>query len=123
MTQIGAVRIVSVPSSTTASTAPSTTSAAAAETPAAAFTLRPCLVNVQCSTTNLSSVYALDCTIPFRIIGHFDERKTTGLAAVPVCDDVHTIHGTVCFEQRTDVLLGGLETEIPYEYVLHLFSF
>ena len=79
-------------SSTTAAapTAPPTTSTTAAEASTAAFTLGPCLIDVQCSAANVSSVYALDCTLTFCIVGHLDKCKTSGLAAIPIRDDVPT---------------------------------
>src|SRR5262249_50077733 len=92
----------SIPSSTaaisTTSSAIATSSTTAAEAPAAALRLRAGLVDVQCSAIHLFPVDGVYSTIPFRIIGHFDERKPTGLAAVPVSDDVHTINIAVSFK-------------------------
>jgi len=61
--------------------------------------------------------------IRFRFIFHFDKRETARLPGIAISNYIHAIDRSVRLEQRPDVLLGGLKTEIPNKNILHLFSF
>jgi hypothetical protein len=135
------VGLRSVPSSATAvsttatatavaTTAATTTTAAAEATTSATTTatgtacaLRTRFVDVKRSAANLFSVYRVNGAIAFRVVRHLYEGKPSGLTRITVGNNVYTVHTTVSFKQRTDVLFGRAETQVSYKNILHLFPF
>src|SRR5258708_27809873 len=99
----------------------SSSSTAAALTSAFGFGFG--FVDVERSAVNIFPVDCANRIVSFGIVRHLDEAKSSRLTRIPVCDDVDTINTAVSFKQCTDVLLGGLETEVPNENVVHSFSF
>jgi hypothetical protein len=55
-----------------------------------------------------------------RVIGHFDERESTGSACFPVHRNVDAADLSKRFEQRTQIRFRCLETHIANEQVLHV---
>jgi len=47
------------------------------------------------------------------LVGHFDKREPPGLARVTIRHNIHTVHVSVLRERGVQLILGGLETEIP----------
>jgi hypothetical protein len=108
-----------------ASPAAATTSAAAATTtvstaPAPAFGFGTSFIYVKRSAADFFPIYGVYRIVPFRVIRHLDKGKPSGLAGFPVRNDVDTIYRAMSFEQRADILLGSLETEVAYKNILHL---
>ena len=68
---------------------------------------------------NIVPVYGANGMVSFRIVRHLDEAKSFRLTRITVGDDVYTTNVAVSFKQCTDVLLGGSETEVSNENILH----
>jgi hypothetical protein len=115
-------------SAATAAAVPTATATAATVTTApaataAALRLGAGFVNRQRSAAEFVPIQGGNCLIALGVICHFDKSKAFRLSRIAIGHDVYTIHTAVRFEERTDVLLGSLETEISNKNILHLFSF
>src|ERR1017187_10541419 len=53
------------------------------------------------------------------LILHFNERETTGTSGLAIGHDSGAVHLAVVFEEAADALLGCVEIQVAYEYVLH----
>ena len=88
----------------------------AAERPATlARPLRPFLgfVDTQWATIHLKAVQGLNGGLCFTL-RHIDETEATRLSSFAVIDELDRIDLTVTLEEASDVLLCGVEGEIPY---------
>jgi hypothetical protein len=88
----------------------------AAERPAAlARTLRPFLgfVDTQWATIHLKAVQGLNGGLCFTL-RHIDETEAARLSSFAVIDELDRIDLAVTLEEASDVLLCGVEGEIPY---------
>jgi hypothetical protein len=47
------------------------------------------------------------------LVGHFDKREPAGLPCIAIRNNIHTVHVSVLCERGVQLILGGLETQIP----------
>src|SRR2546421_7213430 len=99
------------------------TAAAAAAPSCSTRRLRTGFIHVQGSAVNIRPVQGCDGLVGFARVAHFDKCKTSCLSRVTICHDVHSINGAVGFKKRTNLLFAGLETDVSYEDILHLYFF
>ena len=52
-------------------------------------------------------------------VGHFDKSETPGSTGFPIHDDVDRRDFAVLFESGTNVIIAGVEREVPYINVRH----
>src|SRR5207302_880321 len=62
-----------------------------------------------------------DGAIGFRISAHLDEAKTLGAPCVAIRHDADAVDGPIGFKHAPDRTFGGVEAEISYKNVFHLF--
>jgi len=85
----------------------------------AARFFRARFVHFQVTAAEIFSVQTSDRTGRFRIIRHFDERKSAGPARFFVRGDMHSCDLTERLEERAKVALGRLETHVAYKEIFH----
>jgi hypothetical protein len=90
-------------------------SSAAERSATLARALRPFLrfVDAQGATIHLKPVQGLNGGLRFTL-RHVDETEATGLSSFPVIDEFDRVDFAVTLEEASDVLLCGVEGEIPY---------
>jgi hypothetical protein len=71
------------------------------------------LIDVHRTAVQIRAVELLNRSFRFVLVGHFDERETPGLACIAIRHDVHALYVPELRESRVQLVLGGLETEIP----------
>jgi hypothetical protein len=103
-------------------TAAAAIAATATVATAAALAFRTSFVDIQGSAAHFMAIDGGDGPVAFRVIGHFDERKASGLACVAVGYYTHAVDCAMGFKQRTDVLFSGVETKISHKNILHFGS-
>src|SRR5579864_952607 len=96
--------------------------AAATTATGAAIGLRACFVDVQRSAIQFSAIQFGDGAIRIRVGAHLDESEPSGLAGIPVSDDVYAFHGSISLEHGSNGIFGSPKIEVPYKNILH-FSF
>ena len=94
-------------------------SASAAPASTCAFGFRPRFVDVDRAPADLCSVKSSDGLFPLFCIGHFYEREPARTSSVTVGENAYAIYLSVCFERMTQLVLGGVEAEIPYKNIFH----
>src|SRR5262249_20229588 len=101
-----------------------TPASSAAITPAA-YTLRfrPSFVDVQSPSIKFSAVEFGNCAIGVRVTAHLHESKASGLPGIAVGHELDGFNSAVLFEQRSNLVLRGLEAEVPHKNLFHLVSF
>jgi hypothetical protein len=114
---------VSTTAAATTTTAEATTPAAATAAACATSAFRTRFVDVKRSAANLFSIYRVNRAIAFRIVRHLYKGEPSGLTRITVGNNVYTVHTTVSFKQRTDVLFGRTETQVSNKNILHLSPF
>jgi hypothetical protein len=48
-------------------------------------------------------------------VGHLDEAKPTGLAGVPVGNDIDRVHSTIRLEELAKVMISRTEGKVAYK--------
>jgi hypothetical protein len=86
-------------------------------TPTARFRAR--FVYIEGAAIQLGSIQLSDGLLRVLRVGHFDECKTSGLAGVPVRNDIDSFNVAELGKSREQVLLRGLEAEIADKNVAH----
>ena len=88
---------------------------AAERTAALARALRPFLrfVDAQRTTIHLKPVEGLNGSLRFTL-RHVDETEAAGLSSFAVIDELDRVDLPMTLEEASDVLLCGVEGEIPY---------
>jgi hypothetical protein len=76
-------------------------------------------IDIKRSSTQVVSVHAVDCSIAFTVIAHLYKSKPAGLSRFAIRYDIYPVNCAVSLKQRTDILLGRAETQIPDENVFH----
>src|ERR1035441_2625184 len=100
--------------------AATTTAAEGSATAArAAVGLGTGFVHIQCASVQGVAIEGGNGLIRLALILHFDERETTGTSGLAIGHDSGTVHLAVAFEEAADALLGCVEIQVAYEYVLH----
>jgi hypothetical protein len=104
--------------SATSTASISTTAAGSAATPAAATESAACrlgtsFIHVQRAAVHLGAIELLDCGFGFLLVGHFDKREPAGLPRIAIRNNIHTVHVSILRERGVQLVLGGLETQIP----------
>jgi len=94
-------------------------SAATKAAAAAAVVLGTRLVNVERAAVDFTAVQAGDGAIRIGGFGHFDKRKTTRPAGIPIRDQIDTFDVAVRRKQRSDRRFSSGKIQIAYENVLH----
>src|ERR1039457_2795653 len=116
--------LVAAAATAAATTAPAPAAAPAAATGKSTIRLRTGFIDVQRSAVELPAIQFRDSAIRFRVCGHFDKSEPSGLAGIPVGDDVDALDGAIRFKQRSNRSFGSPEVEVAYKNILHLaFSF
>jgi hypothetical protein len=105
--------------SATATAAEATTTAAATATESAALRLGTRFVHRQLPSVESASVQLRHGRIRLGIIRHLDKRKSAGLAAVAITNDIHLVHCAKLRECRAQTLFVCMETHIAYVNVFH----
>jgi|ERR1035441_3237259 hypothetical protein len=77
------------------------------------------LVHIQCASVQGVAIEGGNGLIRLALILHFDERETTGTSGLTIGHDSGTVHLAMLFEEAADALLGCVEIQVAYEYVLH----
>jgi hypothetical protein len=84
--------------------------------------LRAGCAHVNRSSVEFDSVEGYDCLFGVGIIRHLDEREASGLACLPISHDPEPLNSSVLFKDASNVLLGGVKTQVSYKNIIHLFS-
>jgi hypothetical protein len=77
-------------------------------------------VHLQIAPANFFSIEAGNRLGGLGIVGHLDERKSTGTARLPVHCDMNARDLSKRLEQRTQIRLGRLKAHVAYKQVLHV---
>jgi hypothetical protein len=101
--------------STSATRAPATTAA----TTEAAVGLGTGFVYVESTSVQGVPIEGGNGLVRFAFVFHFDECETAGTSGLAICHDSGAINLAVAFEEASDALLGCVEIQVAYEYVLH----
>jgi hypothetical protein len=104
---------------TPAAAAAETTPATAATPRSAACRLGPRFIDVQGPSVQLRSVQLRDRSVGIAFLGHFHERKSTGLARVTIRNDVHSLYVSIRGEGSQKIFLRCLVAEVSNENVSH----
>ena len=80
-------------------------------------------IDVQRSAVKVFAVQSVDCLLAFTVVAHVDKCKTPALSRIAISDDVYPVNPSVSFEQCTDGLFCGSETEVSYKNALHASSY
>src|SRR5258708_27741502 len=91
-------------------------STAAAESPVC---LRTGFVDVQRPAFEFPAVQLGNGTVPFGIVAHFDESKSSGLPGIAVGDHADPIDGPIGFKHGANRVFGSPEAEISYKNIFH----
>jgi hypothetical protein len=91
----------------------------AARTAAAGFRFRTGFVNFQVAAADIFAIQRRDRFGSFGIIGHFDEAETTRASGLAIGSDVHASELAERFEERAQIVRGGLKAHIADKEVFH----
>src|ERR1019366_2548767 len=101
---------------------PATATTTAAGAPAAATSavgFGTGFIHIQGAPVQGVTIEGGDGLIRRGLILHFNERETTGTSGLAIGHDSGAVHLAVVFEEAADALLGCVEIQVAYEYVLH----
>jgi hypothetical protein len=87
----------------------------------AAVFFRTGFIDVQGAAIEVLAIESANGAIGIAVSTHLDECKASGLAGIPVGDNVHAFDGSERFKQGSNGIFGRPEAEISYEYVFHRF--
>jgi hypothetical protein len=96
---------------------------AATVSAAAPFDFRASFVDVEGPAVKIGAIQSANRAFRFRGITHFHESESPGSPGIPVGYDADTLYRAVFFEQGSNGIFGGPETEISYKNVLHFILF
>jgi hypothetical protein len=119
-TAAGTARLPATAATTAGAPAATTaTEGSATATARAAVGFGTGFVHIQCASVQGVAIEGGDGLIRLALILHFNERETTGTSGLAIGHDSGTVHLAVLFEEAADALLGCVEIQVAYEYVLH----
>jgi hypothetical protein len=102
-----------------ASAAEITAASAARATP---VYLRPGFIHIERPSAQIVPVQRRDGAIGFGRVGHFNKRKATRTAGLPVGHQIDAFYRAMRFKEGPNRLLGGAEIQVAYENILHRIS-
>src|SRR5438105_15966695 len=82
--------------------------------------LRTSGVHVDGSSVEFGTVQSSDSLYRGRIVRHLDKGKAPGLARLAIRHDAEPFHGAMFLKDGSDVLFGGIGTEISHKNIVHL---
>jgi hypothetical protein len=85
-----------------------------------AIRFRTGFVHIQRPAVEVPAIEFVDGAIRFGVIAHLHESKPSRLARIPVRNDAHAIHGSICLKQGSNRTFGCTETQVSYKNILHL---
>jgi hypothetical protein len=94
-------------------------SATTAATTEAAVGFGTGFVHVQRTSVQGVAIEGGNGLVRLAFIFHFDECETAGTSGLTICHDSGAVHLAVAFEEAAHALLGCVEIQVAYEYVLH----
>lgn len=102
--------------------APLTAAASAISTTAAAGAILfgPGFVHIESPAIHVAAVQRGNGFLPFAVVRHLDESKSSGPSGIPIRDDVYAVNRTELLEHGSDGAFGGIETEISYENIFQV---
>jgi hypothetical protein len=113
---------IPIPVTIAAAIKTATTAAAARPTAApATCSFRPSFVHLQSASANFLSIESLHGLGSFRIVGHFNEGKSTSTSRFTVHGNVNSRDLSERFEERAQLRFRRLEIHVPDKHVLHNF--
>jgi hypothetical protein len=81
--------------------------------------LRTGCAHVHRSSVKFDSVYGYDCPCRIGIVRHLQKGEASGLPGQPIRHDPEPLNRPILFENASNVLLGGVQTQISYENIIH----
>lgn len=97
----------------------SSAAVAASSTTAGAFSFRTCLVHIDRASAKLSSVQSSDGLFSLFSICHFYEGESSRASGITVSKNTDALNLPVRLESFAQLVLGGIEAQVPYKYVFH----
>jgi hypothetical protein len=85
---------------------------AAAESTGAGFA-RPGFIYRQSPAAQFGAVQSSHGLVRISIYRHFHKRETASLTRIPILHNLYSIYLPVCGKSRIQILLGGLERDVP----------
>src|ERR1019366_1977355 len=108
---------------TAATTGTSTPASAATEASATAargaIGFRTGFVHIERPSVQGVTVEGGNGLIRLAFVFHLDECEAAGTSGLAIRHDPGAVHLAVALEEAADALLGGVEIQVAYEYVLH----
>ncbi len=94
--------------------------ASAVSTTGSAIFLRTSFVDVDGAAIQVATVQLGNRTIAFRVVAHFHESESSGLASVAIRNDADAINGPIGFKQSPDGVFSGIEAEVSNKNIFQV---
>jgi hypothetical protein len=70
-------------------------------------------VHCQSPSAQFSAIQSRHGFVRIRIYRHFHKSETASLARISIFHNLHSVYLAVCGKSRIQILLGGLERDVP----------